>query len=118
MGRPSIHMPRWASRIDLEILSVKVERLQDITEEDARAEGAPLVGTVGCPCEGEEEDPGPTHLARCRWGDIEIDPGITPHKASFRVLWNQINGDRAPWDSNPWAWRIEFRRVESARKAA
>lgn len=83
--KPSIHMPRAFSRIDLEVVSVRVERLQDITEEDARAEGVPLVMPIGC--------------------------NSSEYRASFRALWAAINGDRAPWASNPWVWRVEFRRA-------
>lgn len=87
---PSIHMPRWASRIDLEIVSVRVERLQDITEDDAKAEG---VSTVIDP-DGSPDEPMPTH------------------RGAFHALWNAINGDRATWESNPFVWAIEFRRVQ------
>lgn len=83
--RPSIHMPRWASRITLEIVAIRVERLQDISETDARAEGYP--------------------------GDI-ID-GINyavGAKNWFRSLWEQINGHDS-WAANPWVWVIEFKRV-------
>lgn len=84
---PSIHMPRWASRITLEIISVRVERLQEITEEDARAEGVAAM------------------MVECRPDAHE------PHRGLFAILWDQINGKRAPWVSNPWVWRVEFRRM-------
>lgn len=80
---PSIHMPRRASRIDLEIVGVRVERLQDITEGDALAEG---VGAA-------PED------------------AFDSARQEFASLWNHINGDRATWESNPWVWVVEFRRV-------
>ena len=86
--RPSIHMPRWASRITLEVVSVRVERLQSITEEDARAEGV---------------EPNVLHV---------LAKTGTDHLASFELLWDRINGKRAPWDSNPWVWAVEFRRVQ------
>lgn len=89
--RPSIFMPRWASRITLEITDVRVERLQDITEEDARAES---VGSCG---------PG---------GDCNCDT------KRFAKLWDQINGKRAAWDSNPWVWRVAFKRIEQSAGAA
>lgn len=82
---PSIHMPRWASRITLEITAVRVERLNDISEEDARAEGAP------------------TEL--CIIGE--------KHYMGFRTLWKSIYGEES-WSANPWVWVIEFRRVGGA----
>lgn len=83
--RPSIFMPRWASRINLEITGVRVERLQDITETDAEAEGV----TVGQKCCNE---------ARC----------------AYARLWDSINGKRpgCAWADNPWVWVVEFRRAE------
>ena len=80
--RPSIFMPRWASRITLEIVNVRVERLQDISEEDAKAEGAAW-GACGSPQEGS-------------------------HKAGYAQLWENINGPGS-WDANPWVWVVEFR---------
>ncbi len=80
--RPSIHMPRWASRIDLEIIGVRIERLQEIGEADARAEGYEI-GPPPC-----IDDP-------MRW---------------YRYLWEQING-AGSWDANPWVWVVEFRRI-------
>lgn len=84
--RPSIHMPRWASRITLEVTGVRVERLQDISADDARAEGVD-----GLPPQGGSNE--------AQW--------------RFRSLWDSINGKRASWASNPWVWVIEFRRVEA-----
>jgi hypothetical protein len=91
---PSIHMPRWASRITLEITGVRVERLQDINHKDARAEGMPTemqparingeIGTIG-------------------W----IDPTYW-----FGHLWADINGVES-WKANPWVWVIEFRKAGS-----
>jgi len=80
---PSIHMPRWASRILLEITDVRVERLNSISEEDAKAEGAP----TEC----------------CVIGD--------KHFLGFRSLWKNIYGDDS-WQANPWVWVIEFKRIE------
>lgn len=84
MWRPSIFMPRWASRITLEVTGVRGERLQDISNDDARAEGV------------------------AEWNGDE--PG--DYRGGFRDLWDKINGKRAPWESNPWVWRIEFRRSQ------
>lgn len=80
--RSSIHMPRWASRILLEIVSVRVQRLQDISEDDAYAEGV-------------------THAEQ---------DGINAREG-FAALWNKINGAGA-WNANPWVWIVKFRRVE------
>lgn len=87
--RPSIHMPRWASRITLRITDIRVERLQDISEDDARAEGC---------------DP-------ARWID-ETDVGMEGYREGFARLWNKINGPGA-WDVNPWVWVVSFERVKS-----
>jgi len=80
---PSIHMPRRASRITLEVVSVRAERLQEITEEDAQSEGVkPLL-----PVADER------------------------YRPAFRNLWDQINGENSPWDLNPWVWVIGFKPV-------
>jgi hypothetical protein len=81
--RPSIHMPRWASRIDLEITGVRVERLQDISRGDAMDEGCPF--------------PNMAH------GD---DP-----RQWYAQLWDTINGPGG-WAVNPWVWVIEFRKTK------
>lgn len=93
--KPSIHMPRWASRILLEITDVRVERLQDITEDQARAEGIIDGGCTNC---GNNEPCG------C---DCPSPSAVD----SFVYLWQQINGPKA-WDANPWVWVVEFKRVE------
>ncbi len=87
--KPSIFMPRWASRITLEVLDVKVERLQDISEEDAKAEGVePLAKAyLGLPAKGYRE--------------------------AFTELWQSLNAKRFPWQSNPWCWALTFKRVKS-----
>lgn len=87
--RPSIHMPRWASRILLEITDVRVERLQEISEADAVAEG--LLRT-----------------ASGAWL-----PGMCAYPEwAFHQLWDQVYGESA-WESNPWVWVIEFKRIEA-----
>lgn len=80
---PSIHMPRWACRLVLEITAVRVERLQAISEADAIAEGT-TPSIVGADLQ---------HLA---------------YRAGFQTLWTSTGGD---WDSNPWVWVIEFNRI-------
>lgn len=87
--RPSIFMPRKASRITLEITSIRVERLNDISEEDAKAEGAEI----------QKETPG---------GWVICGPRIGSYREGYRWLWEQINGADS-WDANPWVWVIEFK---------
>jgi hypothetical protein len=85
-GKPSIHMPRWASRITLEITDVRVQRLQEISEEDAKDEGvAETIHSAG-------------------W-DYE-----RPWACGYRALWESINGPGS-WALNPWVWALTFRRV-------
>jgi hypothetical protein len=100
--KPSIHMPRWACRLVLEIVSVRVERLNEISKEDAIAEGIK------------------PHYSG--WWPYSTDyfhaDGVTPanfHKdprESFRSLWVSINGLDS-WAANPWVWVIEFKRVSA-----
>lgn len=99
--RPARRMPRWASRITLELSSVRVERLQELSEEDARAEGVE-------PLMMRSIDDYPAWMR----------PGMRetpPHVAAYRQLWEHANGKLAPWTSNPWIWVVGFRRVEGAR---
>lgn len=97
-ARPSIHMPRWASRIDLEIVEVRAQRLQNITEQDAREEGF----DEWIPCNLI------TGLKGVRIGGGHRQATCREH---FAVAWDAINGKRAPWASNPWVWAITFKRV-------
>lgn len=94
--KPSIHMPRWASRITLEVTAVKVERLQDISEEDAQAEGAPVQFRTAI---GQEVGPREYKIPNS-------------HRGGFANLWNQINGSYA-WELNPWVVAVTFKRVEA-----
>ena len=93
--KPSIHMPRAASRILLEITNVRVERLNAISEEDARAEGIIDGGCLNC---GEPEP--------C--GCANPEPDATD---AFAYLWQSIYGQES-WNADPWVWVIEFKRVE------
>ncbi len=113
--RPSIFMPRWASRITLEVTGVRVERLQDISEEDAKAEGvAPATIDFACECQSFEiEEPGP-HTAACPWRNPSFGPDeLAPHQLAFAHLWQSINGKRpgCSWEANPWVWVVSFRRI-------
>jgi hypothetical protein len=87
--RPSIHMPRAASRITLEITGVRVERLQDISPEDCWAEGIQEMRDAG-------DENGELR------GSVKQD---------YQALWESINGPGS-WDANPWVWVVEFKRVE------
>ena len=92
--RPSIHMPRWASRILLEITGVRVERLQDITEDQAKAEGVRLYTD---------------HAELGDWWHVEgIETYSADPRKSFELLWSSVGGD---WNANPWVWVVEFKRV-------
>ena len=84
---PSIHMPRWASRITLEVTGVRVERVADITEEDAKAEG----------CEGHPVS-----------GHNGFPNGWAP-RDEFQDLWQSIYSN---WDANPWVWVYQIRRIK------
>ena len=100
--RPSIHMPRWASRITLEITGVRVERLQEISEADAIAEGIEEIRNLPS-VRGSTK-------SKC-WRDYGIGVGFYQPAQSYRSLWESNNGPGS-WDANPWVWVIEFRRVE------
>lgn len=86
-------LPKWASRITLEVTSIRVERLQDISEEDAIAEGV---------------DTTVPHLDR------------VPAIAEYNRLWNSINGERpgCSWDDSPWLWVISFKKLEASSNGA
>lgn len=92
--RSPIHMPRWASRITLEIESVKVERCSQISEADAQAEGVERLEL------SPREIPG---LGR-------VHPMTSSYRDAFKAAWNAIHGPGA-WDKNDWIWAITFRRV-------
>jgi len=87
--RPSIHMFHAVSRITLEITDVRVEKLQEITDEDAKAEGVD-VDKVFSPDSG--------HIGKCYW-------------TKFRELWNSIHKKEHRWEDNPWVWVISFKRL-------
>ncbi|TGE07728.1 hypothetical protein [Hymenobacter fodinae] len=102
--KPSIHMPRWASRIQLEIVSVRVERLRSISAEDAIAEGIEqrFGGWINY------KNPA-NHLSK---PEYEVCGEIMPASVlSYATLWESINGEDS-WEANPWVWVVEFKRVE------
>jgi len=101
--RPYIFMPRWASRITLEIVSVRVQRLQAITEADAIAEGV-----VQQYRQAERVLPGASHAVMAAAHRLESPRG------AFAVLWDSINLDRGHgWARNDWVWAVEFKRIET-----
>ena len=97
--RPSIFMPRWASRILLEVTDVRVERVQEISDGDAKAEGL-----VGWKSERSDE----IHYGITAADVWETDPRIT-----YKRLWDSINAERGhSWESNPWVWVASFKVVK------
>ena len=101
--RPSIFMPRWASRITLEITEVRVQRVQDITEEDVKAEGVRVVGgcafgkMLGVDIGGD-------------WLGMQEGDDPSAYPKAFASLWDTINAKRGyPWEGNPWVWAITFK---------
>ena len=95
-SRPSIHMPRWASRILLEIVSVRVDRLQDISDADIEAEGIDMEALA----EAQER-----YDVVAKDGNASGRPTL---RSAWRDLWESTGGD---WDANPWLWAISFKRV-------
>lgn len=117
--RQSIFMPRWASRITLEVKDIRVERLQDISEEDAKAEGI-FFTDYGRDCfhrGGPPQDvggckaPESTHNQRAGWFYKKTETHeqcLNTAKTGFANLWDSINAKKAPWYSNPWLWIVTF----------
>lgn len=99
--RPSIHMPRWASRITLEITGVRVGRLQDISEADARSEGC-TQNHNGYFWGGPHQTGGMKQMATAL--------------QAYQDLWESINGPGS-WDANPWVWVLEFRRLNAEQSS-
>jgi hypothetical protein len=95
----SIHMPRWASRITLEITKVRAERLQSITSEE-------------CFAEGIDPETDETYLAaeHARLGGVQVRGG-TEERCAYAALWERINGPGS-WDASPWVWAISFKLVK------
>ena len=93
---PSIHMPRWASRLTLELTEVRVERLQDISNDD-------------CFAEGIDPETDETYLIaeHHQLGGVSLRGG-TPERCAYAALWESINGSGS-WDANPWVWALSFR---------
>lgn len=97
--KPSIFMPKEAARIFLKITNVRVERLQDISEEDAIAEGVKKGIFRNGPNTIKEE--------------FQLEFNVHGHhKDGFKFIWQSINAKKHPWESNPWVWVYEFERIE------
>lgn len=95
--KSSLFMPRWASRITLEITNVRVERVQNISEEDAKKEGATMAYWYGT-----------TDI-----NQINLTPNKSSYLNGFANLWYSIHKkDGFDWDANPWVWVISFKRIE------
>lgn len=110
--RPSIHMPRWASRILLEITCVRVERLQDISENDAVFEGLKALTkddglTIKYGIPDRDGYPGNDDHG-WDWRDWNVSPVL-----AYKKLWESING-QGSWDLNPWVWCITFEVLQRA----
>lgn len=85
--RPSIHMPRWASRITLEVTEVRAQKLQEISAADAEAEGVDAIPSA---------------------------PASLSHRTAFAGLWNKINAKRGhSWEIDPWVWAITFKLLKA-----
>lgn len=115
--RPSIYMPRWASRISLEITDIRVERVQDISEADVWAEGVQLKASCkgsGLVSIGEKHSPYDYVQTRQKNESVQ-DVAMRAWKPipHFAALWDGINAKRGyPWKDNPWVWVVKFKRVE------
>lgn len=104
--RPSLHMPRWASRITLEVTDVRCERVQTISEDDAKAEG------IALPVSAEDCPPG-----KCRpvyRVPVPYEGPMTfehAYRWEFSAAWDSIYRKTASWESNPWVWVVAFKRA-------
>lgn len=107
--KPSIFMPRWASRVALEVADVRAEQLQEISEEDAKAEGLSCLSKDGGRTwkhgipdrdglPGSDDD-------GWEWTRWEVDP-----RRAYRTLWESIHGPDS-WNANPWVWVLKLERV-------
>lgn len=115
--RSSIHMPKAISRIWLQVTDIHVERLQDISEEDAKAEGVQpnCTGVENCPSQycqrmGCQSTGEYYHYLR----DLDDFPAFSA-KESFESLWQSINGPES-WEANPWVWVISFKALSTTGK--
>jgi len=107
--KPSIHMPRWASRLTLEVTEVRVQKVQEITDSDALAEGVyQILADDGHPLHRAAFDRSQT------WGPDGPDreQKYAGARDAFAALWDSLNAKRGyGWDVNPWVWALTFRRL-------
>ncbi|MCK4961677.1 MAG: hypothetical protein KAS19_04280, partial [Anaerolineales bacterium] len=103
--RPSIHMPRWASRIQLEITDIRVERIKSLTIDDMCAEG------IGEMLEDPESIAGHGFAEAEHYSIAGVPMMHLPEIYGFAAFWDSING-QGSWDLNPWVWVVEFKRVK------
>lgn len=130
---PSVHMPKWAARIWLEITAVRVERLQSITEQDAIAEGIERTEDFfGCPCWRDYSEPEGPDAAVCPddpigsfqtlWDSTTGRPALPANENSKRYArvkhWLDTHPDTTGWDANPWVWVIEFKTISTTGRPA
>jgi hypothetical protein len=119
--KPSIHMFRRDSRILLEVTAVRVERLRDIGEEDARAEGGVWTDNgprAWCKPGAVFEEANKVNGWNEGWsheGKTDQRECLSSARWSFANLWNKINGPES-WNANPWVWVVEFKRITEGRK--
>jgi hypothetical protein len=109
---PGMFCPRGLSRITIEVTDVRVQRLQDISEEDARAEGAISAITE---LDGRAHDNAEEQW--CRWSKrIDKTARVATARGAFASLWFAINGKRGgcSWDDNPWVWPVTFAKQDEA----
>lgn len=115
--KPSIHMPRWASRITLEVTGLRVERLQNVSHDDVLAEGTQVPvtedGSLVCRVSGKFT---PSSYWPCdTWDELKRRDDFEQQwfRCHFASLWDELNASRGfSWDSNPWVWVVSFRRVD------
>lgn len=101
-------MPRWASRITLEVVSISAERVQDISQADAKAEGADPWFLAG---DGKKDIQNGVQFSIEHCPEEKRD-----YRTGYRHLWDSINAKRGyPWESNPWVWVVEFKKLDTTK---
>jgi len=109
LWKPSIHMPKWAARIWLEVVSVRPERVSAISEEDAKAEGARFIDF------GKDRWGNQLPGWRCDRDPVNSSDALGSARFAFANLWQSLYGSKYPWET-AWSWRTEFMMVEGPRR--